>query len=796
MTLPGYTVVEWADKVGRGFAPFRPPDNPAGTEFWLAAQALLEADIVAQPPVKSTAPHPVWSLRYVEVKRLGGRWCFVVQGRGGPFGVAGTCRFSFAPADAHPFDVWEASVADECDDPPPAEPPASDVVLRVLESVLLNAPRVRVPGSPTDVALVIGRVLRALPRGIAARRDWSTCLLQRPDVQRPVVTGDLPEEYRAAVPGVARSLDQIRWSPAPAPQAVRAAVGRHQRALEWLLDQTTSDRPDDLPLHSDATDAATLLGEITRTRLELTLDDVPRLLRGTDVKRLRGALNLVAAWARNRPGDALNLMPRISDPDLRHAAIEGLVQAQPADNPGWHLRLDTQTATLLREFAPDPDALAAHLRDMRSMNRAFARALDSGPARTWLVGLGMSPWTHPDLFPDRAAVLAETIDGDPREWPAVEHELGSTNDPDLAVAVARRLRTARPELAAQLMMATAAVWPPATGSRRQARDLADALMKKAPARGVREAEQWLATMLRHLRASARAGDPDTVATLREAMYGGLLALPARRIRLQHLEPALVHECERIGVKSDAPERVRRMLAKVVEPPARPSSVPSGATIYVSNRSGASYQTPLTTGRPVSAPEHTEPRHGVDDETFLQRNGAKYLFLGVVVAALVMVAVLIPKLLEPSTITPSDNDRSVSATAEPANSQPTTTGSAPGSASASSVSPPDGVTIPPNRPFLVERLAGTGLQSERALADVISRWLPTQTGDRHVRRLVVTIYLDNLDGGKELAVRIGRLVKDLSPPGVDERTEVLGEAERTRVAGDDGKVTVVATTTAG
>lgn len=778
MTL---TVVEWADRVGRGFAPFRPADSAVDTEYWLAAQALLEADIVAQPPVKATAPHPVWSLRYVEVKRFGAHWCFAVQGRGGEFGVAGTCRFTFTPADVHPFTVWETSVAAEPGGSVDASPP-QDVVLRVLESVLLNAPRVRVPGAPAEVAQVISRVLRALPRGMAARRDWSTCLLQRPDVQRPVVTGDLPAEYRTAVPGVARSLDQVRWSPAPTAEALRTTVGRHHRALEWLFERTVTDDLDDLMLHSDATDATALLGEITRTRLDLTVEDVPRLLRTGDVDRLGRALNLVAEWARTRPADALTALPRIRGADLRLAAIEGLVQAHATTS--WHLRPDAQAAGLLREWAPDQDMLARHLTDMRRASPGFARALDGGPGRAWLVGLGMSPWHDPELFPDRAAVIAENIGGDPRAWQYVERELGTTTDPGLALDVVRHLPAVRPEIAARLMNATSAVWPPADGYRHRARLLAGQLVARAP-RGAREAEQWLTVLLEVLFAGTRngTGDADTMATVREVMYGGLLALPDRKLWRHRLEPALVRVCEHIGVPGDAPERVRRLLSDVAEQPAVPSGAPSGGRLYVSDRSPTSYRASPSTHRP--APEHPAPSTGDAVRAFLRQNRANLFFLGVVVVGLVLIAVLIPKVLARPTAGPDAEKPPLSATAGPA------TGASTGGPSPASPSPAVRVLLlPPGGEPGLRKLAA----DIRGAVDA-----EANSDGRRVKRLDITLYFldrkgdpdrgDARTAAQRTADDIERLVRE-SPPAVP--YEVDARAESTPSNQRDNTVEFVAT----
>src|SRR6188508_2307425 len=89
-------MVQWADLTGGGFS--RHETGPAvPREYWSTAERLLQGDL-SQPPerIRATTGHPVWTLRLVPV---GGQpvWCFVVQGRRGAYGIAGSCRFAFAP---------------------------------------------------------------------------------------------------------------------------------------------------------------------------------------------------------------------------------------------------------------------------------------------------------------------------------------------------------------------------------------------------------------------------------------------------------------------------------------------------------------------------------------------------------------------------------------------------------------------------------------------------------------------------------------------------------------------------
>ncbi len=155
-------IVSYADISATGFSRQEDRQLPAPRAFWQAAEALLLSDVV-QPPesIRSTVGEPVWSLRLVTVAGQA-YWCFAVQGRGGPFGVAGTCRFGFVRADdTHPVDAWALGSSELTSADPPLRAPDAGAVAAaypaVIAAVLLGRHVVEIPLGPVEAAALIPR---------------------------------------------------------------------------------------------------------------------------------------------------------------------------------------------------------------------------------------------------------------------------------------------------------------------------------------------------------------------------------------------------------------------------------------------------------------------------------------------------------------------------------------------------------------------------------------------------------------------------------------------------------------
>ena len=204
-------VVQYAD-VGIGFSPHETGAATAPRRFWEAARELV-SDGLGQPPVsiRTTGAHPIWGLRRLYVAGEAW-WCFSVQGRGGRFGVAGTCRFGFLPGGEHPYDVWQVGVSRAAAGDPVTPPAAGagrrrQIVADVLAGMAGRLSPLPIEADPSDAAEIIGTLLFALPGLVARQYVWSTCLFQQhdqPDVG--VVAAPWPAAFRA---GGGRSLEHV-----------------------------------------------------------------------------------------------------------------------------------------------------------------------------------------------------------------------------------------------------------------------------------------------------------------------------------------------------------------------------------------------------------------------------------------------------------------------------------------------------------------------------------------------------------------------------------------------------------
>ena len=262
------TWVEWAD-TGNGFAAQGNDSEPRMRPYWLAANRLLDSEKVPGG-ISQTLAHPLWNLRQVHVDGLGPMWCFVERGRGirldengeplkeHQFGIAGGCRFGFADFGHPPRDVWRAGAArawTRADQP-------SAVDFKVIEALLagmFNKDQIRLPGTPSENAVLIDHLLAVLPRGVAARWLWSTCLFwstkrfiggaPSPDLQAAAFA--LQVRRLAAVPlGTRPDLVRDRLSPRQRPafdrllhEATRAATNQNQ-VRHVLRDSRAATLPD------------------------------------------------------------------------------------------------------------------------------------------------------------------------------------------------------------------------------------------------------------------------------------------------------------------------------------------------------------------------------------------------------------------------------------------------------------------------------------------------------------------------------------------------------------------------
>lgn len=598
--------VVWADADGTGFSPYDPDDDGVPRAYWKTAQRLLTADVV-QPPesLPTTLPHPVWSLRRVEVSPLGHFWCFSVQGRGGPFGVAGTCRFVFADAAQwHPAEVWwaaaEAARLDTAD-----EEPDRALLRRGLAALLLDRAQLAVPGSPAQVAGLVGGLLARVPPRVAARWTWVTWPLHRPDSRRHrLVAGHWPEEFREYSPNLARQYDQVLTElPDLADGELAAALPdrRRRAAFEWLVDHEVAEgldgQPDRLVRDSDAVDLASFIDGIAPTVIVPDWTDVPDELT-TEAGRARLARQpaLARRWATERPEPALARLREIAaGPDpyrMAAALLTGLTDAQrqtranllglpltmadAAPTPtrgqqGWPGRL----AALLIDLAPEPDRRADLLRDLTAEQSVLHDRDQLAQLHDWLLELGLSPWRHPDLFPDRVRATVSALRTGADLDPAMAALTAAPEPGDLMVAVAQAAGQLAPEPAARLLGAM----PRGRWSGYHGRDLerltdsAEMLTSHYTGYARPEVvEHWLGEMLFHAhdRLHDRTGQ-------QAATYGALRALVMAshgRVRDEYL----IRYCERVTPVAKLPEELRRLFPLAAPPVgAVPGAYPQEST---------------------------------------------------------------------------------------------------------------------------------------------------------------------------------------------------------------------------
>ncbi|WP_430785900.1 hypothetical protein [Actinoplanes sp. G11-F43] len=213
-------VVQWTDADGLGFS----RKGQGGAEYWTAAERLLNTDLAQPPgPILDTGGHPVWTLRHVPVGRRT-TWCFVVQGRRGEagLGVAGTCRFAFAPDGMDAAGAWRSGITATGMTAVAHGVPAREIsarvreVLRALDS---RYERIAIDLEPAGAAAVIAGVLGSVPEAEARARSWSTCtlLLAPGRARQPAVSGAWPEQFRAWAPQLAATVAASFDTPSTVP---------------------------------------------------------------------------------------------------------------------------------------------------------------------------------------------------------------------------------------------------------------------------------------------------------------------------------------------------------------------------------------------------------------------------------------------------------------------------------------------------------------------------------------------------------------------------------------------------
>ncbi|WP_433719693.1 hypothetical protein ACQP2Y_33145 [Actinoplanes sp. CA-051413] len=574
----GMIMVQWADLTGRGFSP-HDVGPAAPREYWAAAERLLQADL-SQPPegIRSTDGHPVWTLRRVAVqgRRL---WCFVVQGRRGPFGVAGTCRFAFAAEGMSALDAWTAGTELAAEDRPalPDDERFQTVVMQVLGGIVTRQAAVPVDGDPAQIAAIIPAVLRVLPERELRTWSWSTCMLQRPDSpELRVVAGGWPADFRRQEPHRADSIDQwFRRGPVTEEEIkTRLGTAAVRRGFEYLVHYAaTGKRPDPDLLRGELT-LDEMLVELGHANHVPEWHDVPSMMQTPGGRRrlAEGHLPLVTEWAGKEPVEAVRVLREELSAPLEQALLTGVVRAQDdrpdnilglptADRPeltAWHERL----ATLLLSAYPQPKRLRSVTEGWIARSGVLCDLKDRVAARAWLKRLGLTTQADSEYFPPDAGIVVGELN---------EHLVYTQAAHDEVVLAAKPLRflgsltkqlQPLPSQAVGTMLWLSAMETPRAGTepdvlQRLARDLTRTALQG------RCDEQWIDTMLDTVQQQLAGGRSTR---LQRMMYGALEAL----LELDPEAPrtsSLVQRCRVIGYDNNASSQVATALKLATSGPA-------------------------------------------------------------------------------------------------------------------------------------------------------------------------------------------------------------------------------------
>lgn len=675
MTDLTMTTVQYADKQGLGFSEYTPPGSPrAPREFKSVADDLLFVKkVVAQPrdEFQETLPHPVWSLRVVKV---GARryWCFAVQGRGGPFGPAGTCRFMFAPVDVHPADVWRAGMRQAAADhggelAAPDRDWVNEHVPEVLRALALEGPaQVRLPGSPADAAGLIEVVLNTLPRRLVAEWAWSTCLLKVPAAKG--LAAGWPEEFRTTVPRLADQLDQIlkppptteqfshlpadEFSDLPADEAREA----RENAYTWLVGQATSGKRDPLIEQEKSTvaTAATMGGLLSAISREIRPPgwrDVPKLLESAEGRaKLKNQPTLVRLWTQNDTSAAFHHMFGEPEQWIRMAIFDALVTLQRGrqDNfMGWPTARKPRgqhpgLGPLLREYRPDEAQRAELIRQLQRDSGLF-EGDDLLAAHDWLArNARLAPRRAPDLFPGRREVVEAEI-GNARDLtPRARDELSRADNPaQWLVELAPHLGWVKSSAAARLVAAPAELADdPLSVDPHLIQELARALTR--PIGNVKiNSVSWVGNMLLQL-----GTHPVPLPVRRAAMYAAvsvLIEIGQRKALLDNRK--FRNQCLGIGTDDDGVPREVSELFKRWQ--TDPVPIPGRRFQLLSKLR----QLPDKFRRLLGKLWRRKPRRLPDDSSAITPSGpdsrlgvGAWVLMAAGLAALVVVAVFVGQLL--------------------------------------------------------------------------------------------------------------------------------------------------------
>lgn len=596
-------MVQWADLTGGGFRRHE-VGAPAAREYWAAAEQLLQSDL-SQPPegIRSTVGHPVWTLRRVAVR---GRstWCFIVQGRRGPFGVAGSCRFAFAPEQMPALEAWRAGRAVAAADYEPiAGLPATDddlgttfadVLGDVLGALVVGRPAVPVDVPPELAAVLIPRVIAQLPETVAQAWSWSTCTLKRPEVRR-LVSGRWPDDFRLTDPARAGAIDQIFRNGIPSRQEVKQLLASEEATtgLEWLVDyalKARRPRPE-LLAYGDLNRMVVDLGQEKRPP---DVRQVPLRLTDKHGRRtLHQHPHLVRQWAAEHPRDAQQRIGTVEDdPALYRQIVYGLVEAQSstADNV---MELPDNDAPGLTKWA---ETLADELKDayprkeLRAMllgwtkpGHVYADLNDRAAARDWFHRMGFTPDHEPLLFEPRPQWVAATVNQQHGTMsPPVSWEIQSADHPlSFVESLADQLAPMRARDAAELIVcATTGMKRPGAAELHGIRGLAHTLTVRLLTSGSTRAswEPWVEELL-----SAELHRQRPHQEVRAVMYGAMTALLEKDNRMPG--PRLMQLCQNIGIDRHPPASVAELFEVAARttvpspPPTRPESRSSPDIIY-------------------------------------------------------------------------------------------------------------------------------------------------------------------------------------------------------------------------
>jgi hypothetical protein len=511
----GMIMVQWADLTGRGFSPHE-VGPAAPREYWAAAERLLQADL-SQPPegIRSTVGHPIWTLRRVKVQ---GRWlwCFVVQGRRGPFGVAGTCRFAFATGDVPALQAWtdgcEIAAGDQGLPPVPHDAAwFEQTVMHVLGGIVVRQSAVPVSGGPAEAAALIPAALKVLPERQSRAWSWSTCMLQRPDSpDLRVVSGAWPDEFRRSEPNRAESIDHwFRRGPVTEAE-VKARLARDdaRRGFEYLVHYASIGKPPAADLLRDDCSLDEMLIELSHANHVPTWHDVPSMLETPGgVRRLSANHRpLVEQWAANDPATAIARLRADFAAPLADDVLRGVVGAQDDTSKNllglptaaapeltdWHDHL----AALLQSCYRTRAALREHTDGWIASDAVLGDDRDLSAARTWLLKLGLTSQDDPEYFPPSRDIIVGELNEHYEYTPKVAGELALARHPlALLDSVVKELPPLPAHTAATILWMSATRHPgrPPDSEARLVQPLAAALTRS----GLRgePAEPWVEDLL-------------------------------------------------------------------------------------------------------------------------------------------------------------------------------------------------------------------------------------------------------------------------------------------------------------